>query len=741
MLLVTATAPALLAADLESDLGRNETRVLSAPYAVTCGKTVEHLSLEPRLERLHYRRVKGRPAAPGEYFHGNEVFWFYRRACHVDGKDREPELVGLALAPQSRRIVGRRGEGKPPRPFDEGAVWLEPEVLSESLKGDRADRVPITLDALPEHVWRCILAAEDARFFEHGAIDPRAVARAAFRNLRKGRVVEGGSTITQQLVKNRDLSSERTLSRKASEAMRAAALEARYGKKEILQAYLNTVYLGNVAGMGVYGVGAAARTYFSKPAAELSLAEAAILAAMIQGPNRLSPLHDREALRERRNWVLARMEEMGWAQAARVARAKAEGVSGEKLARPRTSAPQHVLSWIAHEVASEERSRFEQDRGFIVETTIDPYLEKLAERALASRLDALRRENPHLRGAKLSAALVALDARTGAVIAYVGGAPEDGPGAFDRVRAAKRQPGSAVKPFVVLEALDSCGTREPLTASDLVLDAPLEIVLPKGSWKPVNFDHGFVGEIPLREALSESRNVPAVRVARWCGFAETASTFERLGLDLPAMPPPSFVLGSVETSPLALARAYTVLATPGRVLEPYAVARVESSGGRTLARTRPVVRKVVAPAAAYIVRDLLRTAVEEGTATVGEIEGVEVAAKTGTSSELRDAWFAGHAGSVVAVVWVGLDDGGRLGLTGTAAAGPLWREFMSEAVRARPDYAVERPRDVVEAWVQERTGLLVGAGYLGARAELYREDTLPPRKRWWRFDRPMPVVE
>nr|MBP7149683.1 transglycosylase domain-containing protein [Acidobacteriota bacterium] len=294
LLLTIAAAPAL-AAPLEATLGRNETRVLSAPYPVTMGRTVEELELDQRLERLGYTRVKARPTRPGEYFHGTEVYWFYRRACHEGGSDRDAELVGLALDAK-RRIAGLAREGQPPRGFDEGDVWLEPEVLAESLRGDRADRVPVSLAALPETAWRPVLAAEDARFFQHGALDARALARAALRNLRAGRVAEGGSTITQQLVKNRDLTPDRSLGRKASEAMRAAWLESEYDKKEILQAYLNTVYLGHVDGLGVYGIGAAARVYFGKPAAQLALAEAATLAAMIQAPNRLSPRHDTKAL-------------------------------------------------------------------------------------------------------------------------------------------------------------------------------------------------------------------------------------------------------------------------------------------------------------------------------------------------------------------------------------------------------------------------------------------------------------
>jgi len=732
--------PALAAAaSLEDTLGRNETRVLSAPVPVPAGCTVEQLALDERLEATGYRRVHQRPTSPGEYFHGREVYWLYRRACRASGHDHDAELIGLAL--DRGRIVGLRREGRSPQPIrKEDEVWLEPQLLSESLAGDRAERVRLDLSALPERVWRPVLAAEDARFFEHGGVDARATARAVVRNLLAFRVVEGGSTITQQLVKNRDLSPRKTLGRKASEAVRAVELEKEHSKEEILEAYLNTVYLGHVGGVAVHGLGTAARVYFSRAAADLTLAEAAALAAMIQGPNRLSPLEDADALRGRRDWVLERMEELGWAPAEEVARAKASPLRARPAA-PGRQAPVHLLSWVREEVERGARGRAEKGRGFLVETTVDPLLQAVAQRATEEHLEALRRRHRRLRDSSLAAAVVLLDARTGAVLAAVGGPADDPPGAFDRVRSARRQPGSVVKPFVVLEAMDECGRRDPLTPSSRIADEPLSIPAAGGAWEPRNFDGRFLGPVLLREALAESRNVPAVRIARWCGFDATAARFRRAGLDLPATPPPSFVLGAVEETPLAVARAFTVFATPGRVLEPHPVARASAPDGRPLERWRPSSKRVADPAAAYIVRDLLRTAVEEGTAAAGSIAGVEVAAKTGSSSDLRDAWFAGHAGSVVAVVWVGLDDGGRLGLTGAAAAGPLWRGIMTRAVPARPPYEVERPDDVVERWVQERTGLLVRPGRSGARPELYREGDLPRRKRWWRPDAPEPIIE
>jgi penicillin-binding protein 1B len=740
-LLAAGIASTATGASLENELGRNETRIYSEPFAIEAGAVARDLALVERLERLGYRRVHERPDQAGEFFYGNEVIWIYRRATHARGEDRAAALFGVDLDAATGKVLGLRDGDGATRPIRGGAdAWLEPELLAESLRGERADRVRVAGEDLPERVWRAVLAAEDARFFEHLGVDPIGVARATVHNIRKGALSEGGSTITQQLIKNRDLTPKRTLGRKANEAVRALALETEYSKNEILESYLNTVYFGNVRGLAVHGIGAAARVYFSKPAMSLTLEEAAALAAMIQAPNRLSPVEHAAALRERRDWVLSRLEDLEWAERRDVERAKSQPVRG-KLTPPRSSAPRQFVSWIAELVEDEKPSRVEEGRGFLVETTLDPWLQDLAERAVADQLDALRGQYPKLRQAGLSAALVALDARTGAVIAYVGGDPEERAAEYDHARSARRQPGSIVKPFVVLQALDECGRREPLTASSRIADQPLVIDLPSGDWSPQNFDGRFLGPILLREALAESRNVPAVRIAQWCGFDATAETFERAGFALPKDAPPSFVLGAIESTPLAVARAYTTFATPGRVLDTYAVARLETPGGRGLARSSRDAHRVAGEEAAYLVRDLMRTAVERGTAAPGDIRGLDVAAKTGSSSDLRDAWFAGQAGSVVAVVWVGLTDGGRLGLTGGQGAGPMWRSFMTKAVPARPPLTVERPVGILERWVETDTGLMVREGREGSRPELYRKSTLPAHRRWWRFDEPMPVIE
>jgi len=732
-------ATAVHGADLEKELGRNEVRVRSAPYPLRAGLTVWDAALLDRLEQAGYRRVHERPDDPGEFFFGHDRFWIYRRDHRWNGKNYAPSLIGLALRRKDGMILAAAGTDDRIHPLDrDGLLWLEPETLAESLPGDRASRVLLEFETLPEHVWRPVLAAEDARFFDHAGVDARAVARAALANVKKGGVAQGGSTITQQLIKNRDLSPKRSLGRKASEAVRALLMEAEYDKREILQAYLNQLYLGHVDGLAIHGIGTAARVYFSKPAGGLTLAEAATLAAMIQGPNRLSPLRHESRLLERRDWVLGRLEELEWVGPGAAAAARRSGL-GIRLTSPRNEAPAQFLDWVSAEVGDRAPERLEHGRGVVVETTLDPWLQRRAEQVVAEQLERIRRRSPRLGRAPLNAALIALDARNGDVLAYVGGDPAVSDG-LDRARKALRQPGSTVKPFVMLEAFDRCGARTPLHPASRVEDEPLRIELPSGAWEPDNVDGRFRGVVTARTALARSLNVPTVRIARWCGWPATAQTFDRLGLKQPADPPPSFVLGSVETTPLDLARAYTVVATPGALLEPRPVSRIEKPAGKLLARVRPRERKVARPASAWLVRSLMVSAVEEGTAKVVRIDGVEVAAKTGSTSGLRDAWLAGHAGSVLTLVWVGLDDGADLGLGGAAAAGPIWVEFMRSAVGARPPSELRRPRKVVERHVDPKTGLLVRERNRRAEPELFRRGALPPRDRFWRSDDSVPVV-
>lgn len=733
------TGEVATANELEKNLGRSESRVLSAPYSVPSGRTVQQCGLDKRLESQGYQRVRKLPEKPGTYFWGSETFWLYRREHRHGGTVRPAQLLGLALDGKGRIRHGLDAERVP---FDlaDNPLLLEPEVLAESLTENRARRIPIILADLPESVWRAVLAAEDSRFFEHWGVDARSLARATLANVRAGRVTQGGSTITQQLIKNRDLSPRRTLRRKASEAVRALALEAENTKEDVLEAYLNQVYLGHVDGLAVHGLGTAAEVYFDRPAAELSLAQAAALAALIQSPNRLSPVRHPERLKERRDWVLSRLEDLEWVTATRVADARRQPL---KVRQGKLHAPvgNHFRRWIAAIAKEDASRRTKKGWGVVAETTLDPMLQELAEDAVRDGLRELRRRRG-LRNAPLGISLVTLDPENGNVLAWVGGDPGRVGDEFDRARRARRQPGSTVKPLLLLEAFESCGRQAPLYPSARVSDEALRLDLPSGPWTPRNDDDRFHGVVTLREALVESYNLPFVRIGRHCGFGQTATRLRQAGLEIPRDPPPSFTLGSVEASPVELAGAFTVFAAGslGRATTPRPVLRLEKPDRGRLKRYRIKDGKVADAATTYLVRHLLEDAARRGTARSAAIDGLAVAAKTGTSSDRRDAWLAGAAGGLVTVVWVGRDDGEVLGLTGGSAAAPIWKSFMERAVLTRSPVRVRRPSDVMELYVHTETGLLVKARNPKAEKELFIRGAEPRRNRFWRVDAPVPVI-
>lgn len=698
-----------LSAPLEATPGRTESRIYSAPYAIVEGRTTDEMRLVERLERLGYRRVRDRPTEAGTYFLGKDTVWIYRRAFGRDGLVFDAKLIGL-------RVSGGRALGSmTPEGPREGFAYddlLEPELLASSIDEVRARPEPIVLSQLPDHVWQPLLALEDHRFFDHVGVDGIAIARALFENARGGQVSQGGSTITQQLIKNRDLTPKRTLDRKASEAVRALALEAEYSKEDILQAYLNTVYYGHVDGVAVYGLGAASRTYFSKAAGDLTLDEAAVLAAVLQGPNGLHPLRHPDACKERRDRALDRMSELGWATSSEVSAAKRRALGTRKSA-PTPEAGAGLVAAVARLAESAVPRRLDRDLGVVIETGIDPLAQAAAEQALASGL----RKHRGVQGA-----VVVLDASTGEVRAYVGGDPRR-PDAFDRAGRAQRQPGSTVKPLVLLEAFERCGERGPLHLQTWVSDRPVAIDTPTGTWAPDNYDHADHGPTRLRDALAQSYNRPFARVGSYCGAAWVAERMRLSGLSIPEPPPESVVLGTIETSPLALAGAYSTF-VDGRAHTPHLITRIEKPGGAMLYRDKGAETRVASATGVRLVASAMADVVDHGTGTRAKTNAVAVIGKTGSTE--ADAWFAGLADGLVLVTWLGRDDASRLGVTGGAGAAPIARELAPLALAyPTPDRA--SPLMLVTREIDPDTGLRVGALGTG-EPELFKRGVVPPVK-------------
>jgi len=574
----------------------------------------------------------------------------------------------------------------------------------------------VALASLPAHVVHAFLAAEDEDFYEHPGIDADALLRAAWANLRGGRIVQGGSTITQQLAKMLFLGPERTLWRKAREAGLALQIEQRLGKDEILEIYLNHIYLGS----GAYGVAAAARTYFDRDAAELTLGEAALLAGLPKAPSKLSPLVNPAGAEERRRWVLGRMGELGFVPADVLAAALAEP--------PRLHPAQPSEAFLASAYFVEEVRQALIERlgseavlrgGLRIETPLDLDLQRRAARAVRAGLEASQRRTER-RGAPGAGtglpgpqgALVALEVGSGEVLAWVGGYDFTA-NRFDRACQARRQPGSAFKTFAYGAALE-----RGFPADTLVYDVQFEAKnrqLAGGFWRPRNSGNQLRGPVPLAEAFARSLNNASIRLANDVGVARIVDFARRAGIQSELPHDLGIVLGTAEVTPLELTTAYATFARGGRYAPPRFVRRVLDRSGATLLEDLALCDQEPAPGAtgvssvdAYLVTHLLGETVRNwyGTGHAAARLGPALAGKTGSTNENRDAWFVGYSPAVAAGVWVGRDDRAPMGRSesGTRAALPIWVDFMEAALAAYPSPRFARPEGVLFASHDAETG-------------------------------------
>jgi penicillin-binding protein 1B len=576
------------------------------------------------------------------------------------------------------RPVSWRDDDEPVRPVPIGSLDGAPLEA----------RLVVSLDAMPDALVDAVLAIEDQRFFTHHGLDPRRIAGAFVANVRAGGIAEGGSTITQQLAKNRFLSADRTPLRKAREAAMALVLEARHDKRAILEAYLNEVYLGQDGGRPIHGVGAAARYHLGRSVTELSVADAALLAGMIHAPNRHVPSRHPENARARRDLVLRLMVEQGRLDPDEAARAR-------RAPMPRRVTPLQAMGarHFTDYVRTSERLRAAA-RGVAVYTTLDASLQRAAERAVR---DGLVRAGLD----RAEAALVALDPRTGDILAMVGGR-EYGRSQFNRAVQARRQPGSAFKPIVALAALErpAKDAMPSYTLASTIEDAPLRVETGRGAaWEPTNYDESYRGEVTLREALEQSLNLPFARIGLDLGPERIAGTAQRVGIASPLPRVPSLALGSAELTPLELTRAYGVLATGGTLAESRVLLGRRTQGGVSVAAEAPRVRRVADPAASYLVTSALQGVVDHGTARrLGEQLGSDgVAGKTGTSNGFRDGWFIAYTPTLVVGVWVGHDDGASIGRSGGAVAVPIVARFLRD-IGVDGDESFEMPEGIEQGY-------------------------------------------
>ena len=656
-------------------------KVYSAPGILYPGLDAELIDLRGTLARLGYREqtvTAGRPLRPGLYRWSKNRLRVYLRAF---SHPTRPEPARDIVIRFKGNVIAEMREL--PRSREVGAVLLEPELVGAYFGSEREQRELVKLESVPQHLIDAVLAVEDRRFASHHGVDLTRIGGAMLANLRAGGVRQGGSTLTQQLVKNFFLTPERTLRRKFQEAVMALIVEAQYSKRQILQSYLNEIYLGRRGATSIHGVGEATRYYFGKTVAELVPAESALLAAIIQSPNRLSPHRNPESARERRDLVLELMRKQG-----RLGLEEFNLARGTPLdvAMPTTESgdARYFLDLLRQQLPEAYDRTLLQTGGLKIYSTLNSRLQRAAVRALVEGLESIERLNPELLSEnpskRLQGCLIAMRPQTGEILALVGGR-NYGQSQFNRCTQARRPAGSVFKPFIYLAALENRDGPPIATLASFLDDVPLEIETRDGVWRPQNYDHEFRGRVSLRSALERSLNVPSVRLALRVGIDRVAEMAKRMGVNsyLPLVP--SLALGTAELSPMEIARAYATLASGGVRPTPHTFEDVTAEN-RTLEQRRLELRQVIDPGLAHLGVSLLEGVVNRGTARRLRWLGLKgaLAGKTGTTDDERDLWFVGFTPELVAVVWLGFDEPRSIGVSSSRGPLPIWASFIKEAM-------------------------------------------------------------
>jgi 1A family penicillin-binding protein len=581
-------------------------------------------------------------------------------------------LVGLALSfrdlPDVRVLKGYV-------PVETTYIYDINGGLIARLHGD-VNREVVTLDRISPHLKRSVLAMEDAYFYTHKGIDPSGIGRAILANFNAGGTVEGGSTLTQQLVKNLFLSNERSLNRKVAEAVLAMRVEQVFTKEQILEMYLNQVFWGK----NTNGAETASQNYFGKSAADLTLGEAAMLAGTIQAPSVFNPVDNYSESKKRQGLVLDRLLELGWATQAEVKAAKAQKITIRKQG---ISYEASRVPYVSQAVTAELEEKFGRDvvlqGGLRVQTTIDLKMQRIAEEVAAEGHKDLVDRGAY--ADQLS--LVAVDPRTGFVKALVGGVGDFDKNQFNRAVLARRQLGSSFKPFVYYLAFAS-GNYTPDSTID---DSAMSIPDGDEPYVPRNYDNKFSGAMSIRQAIAVSRNIPALRLGIEFGNENVVALCRKLGINSPILPVVSLPLGAADVTPMEVAGAYAVFASGGYKSKTTLIARVTDRNGNLVLDNTPKPELILDPIAVSYLTDALRSVVTNGTATEAQMsDGRPVAGKTGTTSDFRDAWFVGYTPQLSVAIWIGNDDYSPManGVTGGVYVVPIWRKFMERALAGQP---------------------------------------------------------
>ncbi|HHF3083228.1 TPA: penicillin-binding protein 1B [Vibrio diabolicus] len=636
------------------------------------GENITIQELRNELDVLNYRKVS-QPRYPGEYSSSSTRIELIRRPFEfADGPEPDRHVMLHFSDSGLQRIQSLESRG------DLGYLRLEPKMLGMLEKDQDEQRLFLRRDQFPEILVDALLATEDRDFYQHDGVSPLAIARAMVANIKAGRTVQGGSTLTQQLAKNLFLTRDKTLWRKVREAYIALILDYRYSKDRILEAYLNEVYLGQSGGEAIHGFGLASRYYFGQPIQELRIDQLAMLVGMVKGPSYYNPIRYPERTKERRDLVLRLLMQQNMLTSEQYEQAVSRSLDTQSKPRIASRQPAYFQQ-LSIELKEKVGERFKAETGLRVFTSLDPVSQSKMEQAIAKKLPELAKRG----GKELEAAAVAVDRHSGEIRAMVGG-KRVGYEGFNRALNASRPIGSLVKPAIYLTALEQ---PEKYNLGTTLHDTPLSLKSSKGNvWTPRNYDRKYRGDVPLYIALAKSLNVPTVRLGMALGIPEVSDTLERLGVNKDEIRPvPSMFLGSFSLTPFEVAQMYQTLTNSGKRAKLTALRSVMDMEGNVLYQSLPRSSRAVDEQAAWLTTYAMKQGVAQGTGRFlqSQFGWAALAGKTGTSNDNRDSWFVGVDGREVTTIWLGRDDNKPVHLTGSSGALRVYAEYLKQRIPER----------------------------------------------------------
>ncbi|AGV17427.1 penicillin-binding protein 1B [Vibrio alginolyticus] len=636
------------------------------------GENITIQELRNELDVLNYRKVS-QPRYPGEYSSSSTRIELIRRPFEfADGPEPDRHIMLHFSDSGLQRIQSLESRG------DLGYLRLEPKMLGMLEKDRDEQRLFLRRDQFPEILVDALLATEDRDFYQHDGVSPLAIARALVANIKAGRTVQGGSTLTQQLAKNLFLTRDKTLWRKVREAYIALILDYRYSKDRILEAYLNEVYLGQSGGEAIHGFGLASRYYFGQPIQELRIDQLAMLVGMVKGPSYYNPIRYPERTKERRDLVLRLLMQQNMLTSEQYEQAVSRPLDTQSKPRIASRQPAYFQQ-LSIELKEKVGERFKAETGLRVFTSLDPVSQSKMEQAIAKKIPELAKRG----GKELEAAAVAVDRHSGEIRAMVGG-KRVGYEGFNRALNASRPIGSLVKPAIYLTALEQ---PDKYNLGTTLHDTPLSLKSSKGNvWTPRNYDRKYRGDVPLYIALAKSLNVPTVRLGMALGIPEVSNTLERLGVNKDEIRPvPSMFLGSFSLTPFEVAQMYQTLTNSGKRAKLTALRSVMDMEGNVLYQSLPRSSRAVDEQAAWLTTYAMKQGVAQGTGRFlqSQFGWAALAGKTGTSNDNRDSWFVGVDGREVTTIWLGRDDNKPVNLTGSSGALRVYAEYLKQRIPER----------------------------------------------------------